>query len=328
MQKKIAVVNITSFGREFPEHITELERKVGPVEKMLLPQTMDGASFGKRLEGFDYVLMGNYPTFDKAFFETNTTIKLIARHGIGYNNIDLEAARNAGVIATKMPNIIEVDAVAEQAVTLLLTVAKRVEIAHEMVCNDEWNTRRERIVGHQIYGATTGVVGFGNIGKRFASIMKDGFANKILVHDPYIDDAVIKEAGCIPSTLDEVLSCSDFISLHANLTNETRHLINAMNVHKIKENAILINTGRGGLVDEDAVLKALDDNVFGYGADVMESEPPKVGTPLLSHPHAIVTPHSAIYNLTCMKNMNRKVMEDVYMVERGEHPLEIIDELK
>lgn len=329
MNKKIAVINITSFGREFPQHIAELEKEVGPVEKMLLAADMEGTELADRLNGFTYVLLGNYPQFSEAFFEHNKTVKLIARHGIGYNNIDLQAARKAGVIVTKMPNIIEVDAVAEQAVALLVALAKKLSTAQKMVLAGEWNTGRERIVGHQLRHAVTGVIGLGNIGKRFAEIMKQGFQNEILVCDPFVSPEEIATLGYQQCSLEELLEKADFISLHVNLTPSTYHLIHKENIALIKQGAILINTARGDVVDEEALIAHFSKTpTFAYGADVMSEEPAVKQHPLLAFSNVLVTPHAAIYNLTCMKQMNRKVMEDIYMAERGQRPAEILDELE
>ena len=98
--KKTAVINITSFGREFPQHLQELEEKVGPVDKMLLPADMDGRTLAQKLKGYTYIVLGNYPTFDETFFSNNCDVKLIARHGIGFNNVDLESSKKHGVYVT------------------------------------------------------------------------------------------------------------------------------------------------------------------------------------------------------------------------------------
>ncbi|MCR0205375.1 3-phosphoglycerate dehydrogenase [[Clostridium] innocuum] len=326
--EKVAVVNITSFGREFPEHLQELEERVGPVDKMLLPADMDGEALASRLKGYTYVLLGNYPSFDEAFFSRNQDVKLIARHGIGFNNVDLESSRRHGVYVTHIQNYVELDAVAEQAAALLMAVSKHVVIADRKVHEGNWNKDRQELMGFQLRGCTTGVIGCGHIGTRFAMIMKYGFHNRILAYDPYADKDKVMAEGIQLCDLDTLLRESDFISLHANLTENSRHLINAEALAKMKNRAILINTGRGPLVDEAAVLDALKSGrLSGYGADVAAHEPMEKDDPLLTCEQAVITPHSAIYNYTCMKNMNRKVMEDIYCMQRGERPVEIINGL-
>lgn len=326
--EKTAVINITSFGREFPEHKRELEERVGSVDKMLLPADTDGENLASILEGYTYVLLGNYPMFDEAFFSRNRDVKLIARHGIGFNNVDLDSAKAHGVYVTHIQNEVELDAVAEQAAALLMAVAKNVVRANLKVHRGEWNKDRQEIMGFQMLGATTGVIGCGHIGTRFAEIMKHGFHNRILAYDPYADPDRLAAKGITLCDLDTVLRESDFISMHANLNESSEYLMNAEALSKVKSTAILINTGRGSLVDEMAVYKAIKEGrLFGYGADVAEEEPMPADHPLLRLDRVVITPHSAIYNTTCMKNMNRKVMEDIYCMQRGEKPKEIINGL-
>lgn len=326
--RKIAVINITSFGREYPNHIQELEERVGPVDKMLLPADMDGKELAQRLKGYTYVLLGNYPTFDETFFSHNQDVKLIARHGIGFNNVDLESSRRHGVYVTHIQNYVELDAVAEQAAALLMAVSKNVVRADQKVHEGNWNKDRQEIMGFQLRDATCGIIGCGHIGTRFAQIMKQGFHNRILAYDPYADAKRMEKEGITLCDLETVLREADFISLHANLNEHSASIINETTLAMMKPTAILINTGRGGLVDETALIKALrKGKLFGYGADVAAHEPMDQADPLLQCDRVVITPHSAIYNMTCMKNMNRKVMEDIYCMERGERPIEIINGL-
>lgn len=322
--KKIAVINITSFGREFPQHITELESKVGPVEKMAISADINGIELAKKLEGFTYVLLGNYPKFDEEFFQHNTSVKLIARHGIGFNNVNVECANQHGVMVTRINNEVENDAVAEQAVALLISTAKKVLKANEKTRNGEWNLNRQEIMGFQIREKTVGIIGCGSIGKRFAEIMHFGFKCKILIYDPYLqkEDITFAYEDC---SLENVLKKSDFISIHCFLNEETYHLISKKELEMMKKEAILINTARGAIInDEDMYDALINQTIFAYGADVATVEPMDKKHPLLSLENALITPHSAIYNYTCMFNMNRKVMKDVYAVEVGKEPSMLI----
>ncbi|MGX8850405.1 NAD(P)-dependent oxidoreductase [Amedibacillus sp. YH-ame10] len=326
--EKIAVINITSFGREFPEYIEELESKVGKVDKFLLPADMDGATLAERLDGYSYILLGNYPQFDETFFSLQKDVKLIARHGIGYNNIDLESARRHGVFVTVIPHVVEEDAVAEQAAALLMAVSKNIVRADQKVHIGQWNINRQEIMGYQLRDGVTGIIGCGHIGKRMAQIMKYGFHNRILAYDPYLSKEDADLLGVELCDLITLLQTSDFISLHANLNENSKHLINAETLQHVSKHAILINTGRGGLVDEEALADALEQGqLAGYGADVAGYEPMDVNSRLLKMENVTITPHSAIYNRTCMSHMNRKVMEDVYLVASGKRPNEIINGL-
>lgn len=325
--EKIAVINITSFGREFPDHITELEENIGKVDKFLLPADMAGGDLAELLEGYTYIILGNYPSFDETFFKKCRTVKLIARHGIGYNNIDLESAKRHHVYVTTIPHVVEEDAVAEQAVALLMAVSKNIVRADTKVHMGEWNINRQEIMGYQLRGGITGIIGCGHIGKRMASIMKYGFENHILAYDPYMK---VEEANALGIELCDVttlLEKSDFVSLHANLNEESHFLINKDTLKLMKKDAILINTGRGGLIDEDALVEALvNQRIAGFGADVASNEPLDKNSALLKLRNVTMTPHSAIYNRTCMFAMNRKVMEDIYSVAKGERPNGVMKE--
>lgn len=319
--EKIAVVNITSFGREFPEYVEELESKVGKVEKFILPADMEGEELAEVLQGYTYILLGNYPSFHESFFQKQKDVKLIARHGIGYNNIDIESAKRHNVFVTTIPHEIEEDAVAEQAVALLMAVSKNIVQADQKVHKGEWNVNRQDIMGCQLRDATTGIIGCGHIGRRVASIMKHGFHNRILAYDPYMkeEDATIQ--GIELCSLETVLKRSNIVSLHANLNEESLHLINKATLKLMRKDAILINTGRGDLIDEDALVEALRNGALaGFGADVAHEEPMRKENELLSFSNVVITPHSAIYNRTCMSYMNRKVMEDIYLVAKGKRP--------
>lgn len=324
---KIAVINITSFGREFPEFVEELEAKVGKVEKFILPADIPVEELIDLLKGYQYVLLGNYPYFGETFFK-QCDLKLIARHGIGFNNIDLKSAKEHNIYVTSIPNEIEMYAVAEQALALTLSISKNVVVADDMVHQGEWNVNRQRIMGIQLTNKVTGIIGYGNIGSCYAKMMQHGLNNEVLVYDPYLSKEVADKDGVTLVELDELLAKSDVVSLHANLTKETTHILNEKNLSKMKTSAILINSDRGDLIYEKALIKVLKEKkIFGYGADVASVEPMLKENELLTLPNVIITPHSSIYNTDCMWQMNRKVVDDVCLVEVGSKPNNIINDM-
>jgi len=326
--ERIAIVNVNSFGREYPEFLKELEEKVGPVKKFKFASDASGLEVAKELSGYKYVILGTNPQFGAEFFEHNHDVKLLARHGLGFNNIDLEAAKQHNVYVTKEENVIEQDAVAEQAAALLHAVGKKLVLADQMVRNKEWAVRRERLVGVQLTNMTTGVIGFGNIGQRFGEIMKCGYRNRLLAYDPFLPQEKAEECGATLCDLETLLRESDFVSLHANLTDDSRHMINAERLALMKPTAILVNAARGQLVDEAALVQALKEHrLGGYGADVATHEPIEDDNELLSLEQVVMSPHVAVYNMECTRNMNRKVMEDIYLMEAGEKPKVIVNGL-
>ena len=188
MLYKIIVLNVSSFGRDFPEIVTFLESNVGPVGFFRFDPDASAEEISKVTKGAEYIILGTWPTLDAKFFELNKSVKLVARHGLGYNNVDVEAARKAGVFVTIEYKSCEQDAVAEHTVSLLLQCAKRLNIANEKLHDGTWLQDRVRMMGLQIRGRTTGIIGFGNIGRRVGEIMRLGFNNRILAYDPFIEE--------------------------------------------------------------------------------------------------------------------------------------------
>lgn len=323
---KIAILNVNSFGRFFPEHIEELEEKIGSVTRYSVDEDINGKDLAELVGTFDYIVMGTTPRLDREFFENQTHVKLISRHGIGFNHIDLEAARERGIYVCKELGEIERDAVAEQAVSLLLSGSKRLVTADAMVRSDEWKIRRDRLLGVQVSEKVTGVIGLGNIGSRFAEIMKYGFKNRVLVYDPNVSPEVIKKQGYEAMALDDLLEQSDFVSLHCNLNESNVHMINERTLSLMKPTSVLVNTARGGLIHEPSLYNALALNKISFfGTDVMTDEPVPVGHPLLELENTVFTPHVGVYNERCIQNMDRKVMEDIYLVHKGKSPVEIVN---
>lgn len=327
MDEKIAIVNVNSYGRDFPEFLDKLN-EIGEVKKFFFDQNATSKELAQALDGYKYIILGTHPTFKKEFFELNHSVKLIARHGLGFNNIDLAAAKEHGVFVTREEGVIEQDAVAETAVSLIHAVARCVVVANKMVHDGEWKKDRERVMGYQLRNKTTGIIGYGNIGRRVGEIMKYGYKNKILAYDPYLPEEKAKEYGIKLCSLDELLTNSDFVSIHCNLTDENEKMINADNLKLMKKSAILINCARGKLVDEQAIANAVKNrDLFGYGADATASEPINEDNELLALDHVILSPHVGVYTLECTHNMNQKVYDDIVLVHNGKRPNVIINEM-
>lgn len=219
-------------------------------------------------------------------------LKIVARRGVGYDSIDATAIKDLGRVLTITPGANE-PTVADHAVGLMLAVGKRFAESHQRMKVGE-NTV---VVGTELYNKTVGLVGFGRIAQLVAKRLK-GFDNRILVHDPFVGDSVARDAGVELVPLGELLSRSDFLSLHAPLTSDTRHMINARSIALMKSGAILINTARGELVDDAALLEALKTNrIRGAGLDVLGSERDESLKPitaqLLALPNVLCTQHTA-----------------------------------
>ncbi|MCC6628237.1 MAG: phosphoglycerate dehydrogenase, partial [Chloroflexi bacterium] len=214
-------------------------------------------------------------------------LRIIARVGVGYDAIDLAAATEHGVAVTTTPGTNE-KAVADFAFGLLLTVARAIPANMAAVRAGRW----QRVIGPDVAGATIGIVGLGLIGKEVARRAR-GFDMRILAYDVQRDEAFARATGVEYRDLDDVMAGADFVTVHVPLMRQTRHVIDAGRLAKMRPTAYLINTSRGGTVDETALLAALQaGQLAGAALDVFSAEPPW-GSPLLDLPNVIATPHVA-----------------------------------
>jgi D-3-phosphoglycerate dehydrogenase len=321
---KIAIVNSSSFGKYFPEHIERL-KKIGSVERFTLPGDMHGKELAEKLIGFNIIIASVTPFYDREFFEYKDETLLITRHGIGYNNIDIKTATEKGVIVTKVPGVVEREAVAETAIALLVAVMRKIREASLKAREGKWE-ERANFIGWEIKDKVVGIIGYGNIGSRVGEILKNGFNAKVIAYDPNIPDEKLKQLGAEPVSLEDLLRRSDIISLNASLNEKSRHMISEKEFNMMKNGVIIVNTARGELMDEEALIKAIKSGkVAGVGLDVMKDEPPDPQNPLLHMDNVVVTPHIAAYTYECLKGMGDKVVSDVEKIVNKEIPDEIVN---
>lgn len=219
-------------------------------------------------------------------------VRIVANFGVGFNNIDAAAAREAGVVVTNTPDVLT-DDTADLAMTLLLMTARRAGEGERHVRGGAWTGwRPTHMLGTRVTGKTLGVIGFGRIGRAVARRAREGFGMRILFHDPYTSDADAAALGAERrGSVDDVLRESDFVTLHCPATPETRHLIDARRLALMKRDAFLINTARGDVVDEGALAEALCSGALaGAGLDVYEREP-SVSPALLGLENVVLLPH-------------------------------------
>lgn len=324
MSTRIAIVNSSSFGRIFPEHLTRLEA-LGQVDRFDLPKDMGGKELADKLMGYSVIIASVTALYNKEFFEYKDKTLLITRHGIGYNNIDVPAATEKGTFITKVEPPVEREAVAENAVSLLMTVLRQVIPASLKVKESKW-AERAKFMGYEIKGKTAGVIGLGNIGSRVGEILKNGFNADLIAYDPNLTDEEIRERGAEPVSLDELLKRADIISLNAFVDKNSYHMLSEREFAIMKKGVYIVNTARGELMDQDSLIKALDEGIIGgLGADVIEGEPIGEHHPLLSYRNVVVTPHTSAYTYECLKGMGDKVVRDAEKVLRGENPDNVIN---
>jgi D-3-phosphoglycerate dehydrogenase / 2-oxoglutarate reductase len=263
--------------------------------------------------------------FTRRIFENLPRLKAVVRCGIGYDNIDVDAATDNHVLVVNIPDFC-FEEVSNHAIVLLMACAKKLVQMDHLLKTAGWGASR-RIMEPMgsIWGQTLGIVGCGNIG-RMTARKAQCFGLKVIGHDPYVDPNPAKESGIALKSLSEVMQESDYVSLHPCLNQETFHLIGEKELQMMKPEAYLINTARGSVVDEPALIRALQEkSIAGAGIDVFEKDPIDPDNPLLKMDNVIVTPHSAFYCDASFKRLRISVGQEAVRVARGRWPRNVVN---
>ena len=299
----------------------EVERSVlGPAGcELVRASANDEATLIREVADAD-ALLTHWAKITPAVLESGRKLALVARMGTGVDNVDLPAAARLGVPVSRLPDYC-VPEVADHTLALLLAVRRDVVGSALAVRGGEWDPDRASGL-RRIGGDVLGLVGFG----RTAAAVRDralAFGLTVLGFNRSGDD---RGTGCEMVSLDELLRRSDVVSIHAPLTDETRRLVDAGFLSRMKPGAALLNLARGGLVDADAVFAALDSGrLSGVGLDVFETEPPAGPHPLLSHPRAVVTPHTAFASRNSVTELRRRAAGQVVDALAGREPEHLAD---
>jgi D-3-phosphoglycerate dehydrogenase len=248
-----------------------------------------------------------------------TRCKAIGRFGLGVDNIDVPAAAACGITVTYVPDYCMRE-VSDHAMALLLALARKVVFSNNLVQAGRWEMPAVVPI-RRLEGQVLGLVGFGNI-PRLVAPKAQAFGLRVLAHDPYVKPDALAAAGVTGVSLDDLLARADFVSIHAPLLPATRGLFNPSTFAKMKRGACLINTARGPLVDEVALIAALDSGHLGGAAlDVVATEPLAQDSKLLGRPNVILTPHTAFYSVEALDDLQTKCASDVARVLSGEQPI-------
>ena len=263
------------------------------------------------LDGVDGYLAGlDYITSD-VINRAPASLKVISRYGAGVDRVDLEAAKARGITVTNTPGTNSI-AVCELAFGLMLCLARAIPRLDGAVKKGEW----PRSEGTELAGKTLGIVGFGAIGKNLA-LRASAFGMQVAAYDPYFDEAFAKEHGVLQKSLNEVIETADFLSLHVPLTKETQHILGAEAIARMKRGAFLINTARGGLVDEAAAANAIKaGHLGGIGLDAYEVEP-VTDSPLLGLDNVVMTPHTGAHTSEAIAGMGIMAVQNLIDVLQG-----------
>lgn len=250
---------------------------------------LDEAAFVATIPPFHAVLVRSAVKVTAKVIGAAQNLKVVGRAGAGVDNIDVKAATERGIVVMNVPGGNSVTA-AEHTIALMFALARNVPQAYMSLRAGEWD--RSRFVGYELTGKTLGLVGFGAVG-RIVADRAIGLKMNVIAYDPLVPAFIMQGLGVVPAKdLDELLVRSDIVSLHVPLNETTRNIIGRDAIYKMKKGAMLINCARGGLVDEAALLEALNGgHLAGVAIDVWPQEPPPSDHPLLSHPKVIGTPH-------------------------------------
>jgi D-3-phosphoglycerate dehydrogenase len=270
------------------------------------------------LEDCDAILArtAKYPA---RVLEAGNKLKVISRHGVGVDNIDVEAATNLGIWVTYAPES-NAATVAEHTIAAILTLARRFFTLDRETRRGNWESRNS-ILGTDVAGLTLGLVGLGRIGARVAQKAALGLEMKVIGYDPFLPPERYPSVVTPVKSLDEILAQGDFISLHAPATEATRRLIGAREFSLMKKTAYFINAARGELVDEGALIEALQKGLIaGAAIDVYEKEPPEGNNPLFGLNNVLLTPHNASQTRQCMIRMALHAAQGIHEVLSGQEP--------
>ena len=268
----------------------------------------------KKIGDYEIIVVRSRTTITKELVEKATKCKIMARVGVGLDNIDTEAAKAKNI---RVINAVEgaMNAVAELVIGLMLAMARDIPRADRELRNDKWI--KKELMGTELAGKYLGIVGLGNIGKRLARLARALNMNIIGFDVVPIDAEFAKEVGLMKADLDTLLQSADYVSLHVPLLDSTKNLINAERLSKMKKTARIINTSRGGTVDENALYEALKaGNLGGAALDVFEKEP-AIGNSLVSLPNFIATPHIGAQTKEAQSLAANVIAEKIIQILRG-----------
>ncbi|MBN1266675.1 MAG: phosphoglycerate dehydrogenase [Anaerolineales bacterium] len=308
------LVTARSFGTGDSALKGDLESAVGEVVYNPFGRAFSYEDFEKYLPGVDGLIAG-VDVIDARVLGLANRLRVIARYGAGVDQVDIQFAQDRGIVVTNTPGA-NAAAVAELAFGMMLSLARRIPEAVAATRAGKW----PRVDGVSLQGQVLGLMGFGAVGQEMAR-RAAGFGMVILAYDPAPLESAALELGVRLCSPEEVLEQSDFLSLHMPLTDETQGFLNSETIPFLKRGAFLINTARNGLVEETALLQALNKGfIKGAALDCFSKEPPDPDSSLLKHPAVLVTPHMGAHTDGAVNKMGRMALENCLAVLRGLEP--------
>jgi D-3-phosphoglycerate dehydrogenase / 2-oxoglutarate reductase len=296
-----------------------------PVAEIVEVPADTAAEFAAGVRDLDAIITSWGLRIDQQVISALQQCVVIGVGSVGVDMVDIAAATDAGIVVTNVPDVF-IEEVADHAMMLLLDVARMTPLMSRMARDGEWYQARPILSRRpRLLGQTLGLYAFGNVARCTARRAK-AFGLHIIAHDPYVSELEITAAGVEPVGFHELLERSDYLSVHAPDNVETHHAINADALRRMKPTAGVINTARGAIIDEAALIAALHDGVIaGAGLDVLEVEPPEADNPLLHMDNVVVTPHIASASSRMRPETRRRAAREVALVLRGRWPMSCVN---
>jgi D-3-phosphoglycerate dehydrogenase / 2-oxoglutarate reductase len=265
-------------------------------------------------------LINQYALLTRKVLKNLQKCKIIARYGVGVDSIDLRAATDLGIIVANVPDYC-IDEVSDHTIALIMTLIRKTAFFNHKVKSNQWDFH-PGIPIHRIRGRTLGLIGCGKIGLEVAKKMAI-FGVRAIAFDPYVEKA---PEGIEITGLDNALKESDIISIHCPLSESTHHLIGEQEFKKMVRKPLLINTSRGPIIDEKALIQALEErHISGAGLDVLETEPPDPQNPLLEMENVVLSPHAGFYSEESISELKRRTAKNVSDVLKGRWPGSVVN---
>jgi phosphoglycerate dehydrogenase-like enzyme len=266
----------------------------------------------------------NAPRVSRASFGNGEVrARIVARHGVGYDSVDVPACTEHGVLLTNQPDGVR-RPVAVAALTFVMALSQNLFTKDRLTRGGRWNERTSHM-GMGLIGRTLGLVGAGSIGREIMRLARP-FGLRVIASDPYADAALVAAEGATLTDLDTVMSESDFVVVICLLTPQTHHLVGAAQIARMKPTAYLMNVARGPIIDEAAMIAALQaGKIAGAGLDVFEQEPVDPANPLLKMDNVIVTPHSLCWTDECFRGLAESGLTSIVAALRGERPRNVVN---
>jgi D-3-phosphoglycerate dehydrogenase / 2-oxoglutarate reductase len=316
---KIVTPNVMGAGG----YALELEALEGMGAEIIEAPT-DTAAFIAAAKDAD-AIYGKGMAITKEIIDSLGHCKVIALGSVGVDSVDVKAATARGIPVTNVPDTF-IEEVADHAMTLLLAGYRRLVEQDRMVREGRWREGRPALYQHpRLMGQTLGFISFGRVARAVAKRAAP-FGLRLIAYDPFVDETLISDHGVLPATLNEVLSQSDFISMHAPARPEVHHMLKEPHFRRMKPSAIFVNTGRGPTVDETALIKALQEGWIAHAAlDVLETEPPSHNNPILRMENVTLTAHVASASARFDEARKRRVGHELALVLAGKWPMSCVN---